>query len=317
MHQVLMFVLFAITAFAIVGIFRSVSGHAISSSTEIKSGLTGDCLDVYHDTKLAGSKVDAYGCNNTASQAWNVNNITIKHDNLCLSVINNGQSSGDNVDLEKCNNSPGEIWLTNENGLYNPNSQLCMTVPGNHLGVQLNMTSCKDTNKANEQWSSPMLTINCSGINTQGDRIACFAEKEWETWASPTSNHNGLLTTYTDGAPYEEWCADFVSYVYKEAGYPFAEGETNGWDESNANNVVNQGFTTYYPGSYIPKPGDVGYFDYDGGHVEIVISGGKQPTFIYGNSGTTDPATGNGEMAANTMTSDGSIGNIVYYMNPN
>ena len=124
------------------------------------------------------------------------------------------------------------------------------------------------------------------------------------------------MTGYTDGAPYEEWCADFVSYIYKEAGYPFTGGETNGWDENNANKIQFMGFVKHDPANYTPKPGDVGYFNYNGGHVEIVISGGAHPTFIYGNSATIDPTTGNGQMESNTIVQDGSLGHLVYYLSP-
>jgi len=78
------------------------------------------------------------------------------------------------------------------------------------------------------------------------------------------------------------------------------------------------GFTQHYANTgYIPKTGDVAYFNYNGGHVEIVVSGGSKPTFVYGNSATIDPTTGNGEMEANTETSDGSLGQLVYYLSPN
>ena len=77
------------------------------------------------------------------------------------------------------------------------------------------------------------------------------------------------------------------------------------------------GYTIHYASTgYLPKPGDVAFFNYSAGHVEIVISGGKQPTFIYGDSGTIDPTTGNGQMKANTILGNVS-GQVVYYLSPN
>jgi hypothetical protein len=148
--------------------------------------------------------------------------------------------------------------------------------------------------------------------------VACYAIKEWVNWTTEPNNHVNLLANYTGGSAftYEEWCADFVSYVYKQAGYPFTNGNYEGWDEDLAPDVINQGFTQQ-PSSYVPQPGDVAYFDYPGGHVEIVVVGGKTPTFIYGNSATIDPTTGNGEMAANTITHDPVLGSLQYYMSPN
>ena len=77
------------------------------------------------------------------------------------------------------------------------------------------------------------------------------------------------------------------------------------------------GFSYHNASSYTPRPGDVAYFDYSGGHVEIVVSGGPTPTFVYGDSANIDSSTGNGEMEANTIISDGSMGQVLYYLSPN
>jgi hypothetical protein len=306
-----------VLVFALLGAFRSISGHASGYSLDnIRSGISDNCLDDYHSKTQLGAIVDAYGCNGTSAQDWSVNTVSIEHQGLCLSVVNNGNTSGSIVDLETCSSQPGQVWLSDHGGLYNPNSRLCLSAPGNQAGVQLNMASCNPTAQTGQVWTSPLLNLNCTNMATEGAKVACYAEKEWETWQSGQISHQSLLTSYTDGAPYEQWCADFVSYIYKEAGYPFSNGETNGWDENNANNIVNQGFSVNYPGSYVPQLGDIGFFDYNGGHVEIVVSGGMQPTFIYGDSATIDPTTGNGQMEANTITSDGNLGSITYYMSP-
>ena len=176
------------------------------------------------------------------------------------------------------------------------------------------VASCSYLSQPYEVWTSD-ISPSCNNLS-QGDKVACTAVQEWTRWQSGTPSHETLLNTYTDGAPYEEWCADFVSYIYKEAGYPFTGGETNGWDENIASNIQYQGFTLHQSPGYTPQPGDVAYFDYSGGHVEIVVSGGSKPTFVYGNSATIDPTTGNGEMEANTITSKGSEGQVVYYLSP-
>jgi hypothetical protein len=157
--------------------------------------------------------------------------------------------------------------------------------------------------------------LGCRG--SQGDKIACVAAQQWILWQSGTVSHNTLLNTYSDGNSYEEWCADFVSYVYKQAGYPFENGERDGWDEYYAPYIENQGFTYHSAYDYTPKAGDVAFFDYNGGHVEIVAVGGSKPIFIYGDSGTTDKTTGNGDMADNTITNDGTAGQLIYYLSPN
>jgi hypothetical protein len=304
-------------------IFRSVKSHALSKGTELKSGISGYCLDDYHGATITGSVIDATDCNNTSSQDWDITATTIQRgDDHCLSIQNDATKSGSLIVLNTCDGSPAQVWLRDQSGYENPNSGLCLSAPSNTSGVQLSITTCSNLATSNETWTPTALADGslpaspCSG--TEGEKVACYATKEWTTWQSGTPDHEALLTQYTDGAPYEEWCADFVSYVYKEAGYPFTQGETSGWDENIADNVQNMGVFTMHPaGSYIPKPGDVAFFNYSGGHVEIVVSGGKTPTFVYGNSDTIDPSTGNGQMEANTITSDGTAGQVEYYLSPN
>jgi hypothetical protein len=49
----------------------------------------------------------------------------------------------------------------------------------------------------------------------------------------------------------------------------------------------------------------------------VVVKGGVDPTFIYGDSGTVDPATNDGDMNEDMLTSDGSTGQVTYYLSPN
>ena len=298
--------------------------HAASSSSpRIVSGISGYCLDDHTNSLKTDNTIDIWKCNNTASQTWEIKPGNIVFDSTyCLSVENDKSLPNTPIVLNKCNNTPGQIWLDDQTGYFNPNSQQCLTAPTNSSG-QLFISACNKLSSPQQTWTAKSIdgktltgNLNCSG--SKGNVIACEAEKEWTNWQSGELSHNTLLTAYTDGASYEEWCADFVSYIYKEAGYPFTQGESDGWDESNANNIQNMGFTEHSANSgYIPKPGDVAYFNYENGHVEIVVSGGKNPTFIYGNSGTIDPTTGNGEMEANTIIKDSSEGQLIYYLTPN
>jgi hypothetical protein len=224
--------------------------------------------------------------------------------------------------MSPCNGSDGQVWLRDQGGYQNPNSTLCLSASTKNPHQSLFIATCNNLYDSYETWSpvvssnsSKILTYNCSG--SEGQLVACYAEKEWTTWNDKTISHEQLLSSYTDGAPYEEWCADFVSYVYREAGFAFTQGSADGWDENNANYIQYMGFTMHMAGSgYRPQPGDVGYFDYNGGHVEIVISGGSHPTFIYGDSATIDPSTGNGQMKTNTIIGN-EYGQIVYYLSPN
>lgn len=296
--------------------------HKYSDSPNIKLGSTGYCLDDYQDKISSSALVEAWKCNSSKAQIWSVKGINIVHDNnYCLGVLNDSRSKGAKVVMNSCDGSDGQIWLRDQGGYQNPNSTFCLSASSTDPSQSLMVQPCNNLDNSYETWSpvasvnsSNILTSSCSG--NEGTLVACYAEKEWTTWQNKTPSHEQLLNQYTDGSPYEEWCADFVSYVYKEAGYPFSQGSANGWDENNANYVQYMGFTLHMADSgYVPKPGDVGFFDYNGGHVEIVISGGAHPTFIYGDSATIDPSTGNGQMKANTILSNNE-GQIVYYLSP-
>jgi hypothetical protein len=307
-------------ALVVVLAFYKIEGHSVADTTTIiKSGVSGYCLDDYKNKPDANNKVDSWGCNDTSAQSWSLSGDNIIHNSDCLSVLANATNANMPIVAASCNDAPGQVWLRDSSGYYNPNSGMCLDSPGSKQ--QLIISSCSNPITPTQSWtpSTPsnkdVEAPSCQG--TEGQLVACYAEKEWANWQSGSISHENLLNTYTDGSPYEEWCADFVSYVYKEAGYPFTQAY-GGWDENNANNVQDYGFTIHMASSgYTPKPGDIGFFNYVGGHVEIVISGGETPTFIYGNSATIDPTTGNGQMKANTITNDGSQGELIYYLSPN
>lgn len=296
---------------------------AASTEPEVQSAIEGNCLDDYQDSKAANARVELLVCNGSLAQNFIISGNTISIDqNYCLGVENNGTSSGDPVVLNPCSEIPGQNWAVDLGGYENPNSGLCLTVPHSQTKTQLTVSSCQNLDQPNQGWSATRYTtFPSSGTNcnqgTEGQRVACNAEVQWTLWQAHPNAHDQLLNQYTDGNSYEEWCADFVSYIYKISGYPFQNGERDNWDEYDASNVVNQNFTMHNAGSYLPKPGDVAYFDYAGGHVEIVVTGGKHPTFVYGDSGTTDPITGNGEMNEDMLTNDGSAGGVQYYLSPN
>lgn len=290
---------------------------------EITSTIEGYCLSDVHDSSNSNAVVDIEKCNDQESQNWQLKNGQVRHSTgNCLDVLNNGQQSGAVVVADACSNAASQEWSINGAGLQNVQSGYCLTVPHSQATTQLVLSTCNNLDNLNEGWSAThysnfsLANYNCQ-TGAEGQRVACIARQQWALWQSGSISHSSLLNRYSDDNGYEEWCADFVSYVYKTAGYPFTNGERDNWDEYNANNVVNiNGFTYHAAGSYTPKPGDIAYFDYPGGHVEIVVEGGAHPTFIYGDAGTTDPSTQNGEMNEDMLTSDGAAGQVMYYMSP-
>src|SRR5579884_21939 len=247
-HHGVTVVLFFLLVFAIIGTFHSVSSHANSGGGVIKLAYSGFCLDDRSSNSSNGAMVDTYRCNDTEAQSWIIDGVSIKHAGLCLSLNNAAM-----VELNSCDKGPNQAWLTYQGSLLNPDTGKCLSMPDGKTGRQLVAGDCKSG------WSISA-PYGCSSANP-GDKIACIAISEWNNWNKAGSDHTALLNKYTSGAPYEEWCADFVSYVYKQAGYPFTAGETDGWDENNANNILNMGFTMHNPDHYTPKPGDVAYFN--------------------------------------------------------
>ncbi len=287
--------------------------HAINNPNAITSGWKGYCLDDYHGSNGPNAQLDIWSCNGSSSQVFTLNMTQIKHNNeQCLTA-----ESAIKIDLSTCNNMANQVWLRDQGSFFNPKLRLCLSALEPSNGTLLSLTPCANLNTAAKSWSTNFnfLNYNCHG--SEGAIVACNAIKQWIIWQDKPLNHENLLTLYTGGASYEEWCADFVSYIYKVSNYPFSNGNYAGWDENDANQIVNQGFNFHAVGTgYLPSPGDVAYFNYNGGHVEIVIVGGKQPTFIYGDSATIDPTTNNGQMEANTILGEKNLGSIQYYLSP-
>lgn len=106
------------------------------------------------------------------------------------------------------------------------------------------------------------------------------------------------VNKYTDNT-LEYWCADFVSWVYKEAGKPFTGGVSGGWRLPSVEGIQawmqeNGEFVANTPSSPDPQPGDV-YVINNGEHIGIVVKveGGNLYT-ISGNTSTDNFSNGVG-----------------------
>ncbi len=123
----------------------------------------------------------------------------------------------------------------------------------------------------------------------------CLAQQELATkWTPlPAVPRMGYLV-YTDGAK-EEWCADFVSWIYKQAGYPFSGGTSGGWrlpavDQIEQLGKLNSTFHWHDAAGYTPKPGDLAIHKNAANsvsHVNMVISvSGTVISLIGGDQGS-------------------------------
>jgi hypothetical protein len=121
------------------------------------------------------------------------------------------------------------------------------------------------------------------------------------------------VNKYTDST-LEYWCADFVSWVYKQAGTPFKGGSSGGWRIASVEGVQaymerSGTFHTNGQDSPDPKPGDV-YVINNGEHIGIVVKvEGNKLYAISGNTSTENYANGVGvgDTVYTNYKNDGSI----------
>ena len=138
---------------------------------------------------------------------------------------------------------------------------------------------------------------------------------------------NAQVLTYSEGNR-ENWCADFVSWVYLKAGYPFVTKGAPGrsyWriyrvytDNQGIPNlrsyfIANNAYKTKESG-YVPGPGDVVIFARNRSHTGIVERvdrpANKNENYIYtieGNSTTQDVARRSYPISEGTIDGYGTI----------
>jgi len=109
-----------------------------------------------------------------------------------------------------------------------------------------------------------------SSLSPVRQNVVCLAQQELALWKSQP-NYNSPYPQFTYAQTgflkyseqnYEEWCADFSSWIYKQAGYPL-KGDYDGWRISYVPNIQaepqNDPNFHWHPASsgYVPKPGDL------------------------------------------------------------
>lgn len=142
-----------------------------------------------------------------------------------------------------------------------------MTMDVSDSGVKLQV----DTKMGTFAIYAALLGISGGGCGASGNKIVDTAAKE----LGVTEAGNGNFK-YTDGNN-EAWCADFVSWVYKEAGSPVTGGQSGGWRIAGAVMLAdwfrqNGLWTQRTDNSFTPQPGDVVlfYFGRTGDHIGII-----------------------------------------------
>jgi len=178
-----------------------------------------------------------------------------------------------------------------------------------------------------------------SSLSQTRQQVVCIAEQELALWESqpgyPTPPYaaSGLLK-YTNGW-YEEWCADFVSWVYNQAADPLQPDP--GWMVPGVSEIEtigqqNKSFQWHPQSSnYTPVPGDMAVHSQSGNpdyHINVFISsnngvsyyiGGDQGSGPYGaNPPTmTPPSPPSGSIVSVEQGSGYYDNNIIGYVSPN
>ncbi len=320
--RLLLTVLIALIAVIGFGTYASFADNGLRSMTYLFNDSTNNCLNIDNTVIKSGDAMSMASCDHSIFQNWSVQLGFIKHGNLCLTVLKSNDK-GYVLTVETCSNDPSQVFLPTGNKLLNSEFGLCLAAANSSVDLE----PCLKSSNNSQMWFPysynnkklyKINSLNCGVHLSSGQLLACNTMVAWDNWNTKNSNHFKLLNNYTNGNSYEEWCADFVSYIYHVSNKSFVNGERNSWDEYDANNIQFQGFKIHAADSgYLPKAGDVAFFNYPGGHVEMVVVGGIRPTYIYGDSATIDSQTGNGNMAANTIQKDGQLGQVTYYLSMN
>lgn len=143
----------------------------------------------------------------------------------------------------------------------------------------------------------PSSSSDCNGpVGTSGNKIVQIALAQVGTHETNSDNDSATCKYQGSGCPPgEEWCADFVSWIYNQAGMPFTGGLDGGWRIPGAAAVADwfkaNGIWINNPAAPVPvndpkapQPGDLVYYPDNGGHVNIVVSyDGKTVTTVGGN----------------------------------
>ena len=180
-------------------------------------------------------------------------------------------------------------------------------------------------------------TVNCSsdtataGLSQTRQKVVCIAEQQYNLWSTGQVTPAQGLFTYTQGSS-EEWCADFVSWVYMEAGDPFLTPDwrigavTIGTPSVQSLPQENPTFHLHsYP--YVPQPGDLAIIPAQ--HVELVVGvnsagitqiGGDEGSVAdsggYGGDPTASPPVPNESQVLESLVPGYYGQGITYYVSP-
>ncbi|HEX5447787.1 MAG TPA: serine hydrolase [Candidatus Saccharimonadales bacterium] len=204
---------------------------------------------------------------------------------------------------------PISTWLQDfGGGNYQPAtaSQYGAYVVYTSISGQTLSGSCQSNNKCS--------STSTQGLSTIRQNVVCIAQQELTKWTSGQLKPGTGNLIYSQNAP-QDWCADFVSWVYDQANYPLEPDP--GWRVPLVKTIKEigqneQNFHWHPISGYIPKPGDIA-IHFSGGiysHTNIVVGvRGNDVTLIGGNQG-------GGDFTQSVVSTSTLNSNIVGYVSP-
>lgn len=160
----------AIALIAVIGgvVYMHLSSAAsITKADYFESGITGKCLDDWHDGNTEGTTVDSYVCNKTAAQQWTLNkeiNNTYMIENANGSCLDNWtakKSNGNPIKMYKCNaKDNAQLWSATGNTLKNPMTGMCIEDPNSSTknGAALELYACNGSK--DQKWHPVQLSTS-------------------------------------------------------------------------------------------------------------------------------------------------------------
>ncbi len=197
-----------------------VSGSASRPTGRIYSGVPGMCLDNfggYGAADIQHTKADAYGCNPTAAQQWNVNNGSITTNGLCLDVVGGSTSNGALVDLWTCTGASNQVWTIQNGTIVNPASGRCLDDPGASAtnGVQLDIKTCDGS--LGQQWRVP----------SQGSVLSGVAGKCLDAFGGSTADKTKVDSYGCNPTSAQQWVVTNNTLSFDGKCLDIANGATN------------------------------------------------------------------------------------------
>jgi len=172
---------------------------------------------------------------------------------------------------------------------------------GTNTSVTTTPPAATDTSSSSGACASnASVNVNCTPASTDPNTAApvattspaskavCLAQAELALWKAGTLKPGTDFHKYSQGRG-GDWCADFASWIYNQAGYPLKatnQGNVPAVAGIKAIGIAGGKFIWHPRAGYTPQPGDLAIHDLIGSHVNIVISAtATSITMIGGNQG--------------------------------